>query len=150
MRITKRGYRILSMTILALLTSVSCTSDKFEENLTEEHVEEERVSHCAVMNFLGGITSFDATTTRAASEEWEDSAKIYLQFTVDTSLVDGVASQTPLNEKSVKPCTCCSLHASRLSHCLFVETSNAKPHADMYNILSLSYQSSRLIQQRST
>ena len=33
-------------------------------------------------------------------------------------------------KKSVKPVTCCSLHCVRLSHCLSVETSNAKPHAD--------------------
>lgn len=93
MKTMRRMFWAVPMMAMALFASVSCTSDEVMENPVEQPTEEvERIPNHATMNLQGGLVPFDATTTRAESEEWADGAKVYLQFTVGTALVDGVAT----------------------------------------------------------
>ena len=96
MKTMKRKFWAIPMVALALFTSVSCTSDGFEEGFVEQPIEQPeeggRVARRAVMNLQGGIIPFDAAATRAESVDWENGAKVYLQFSVGTSKVDGVAT----------------------------------------------------------
>ena len=79
---------LLMITVMSQLTA--CTSD--DEMLEPQPpTTEERVPRYAVMNLEGGVVPFDATT-RATTSTWGDEARIYLQFTVGTKLVDGIAT----------------------------------------------------------
>ena len=81
---------IVLLMITAMSQMTACTSD--DEMLEPQPpTTEERVPRYAVMNLEGGVVPFDATT-RATTSDWEDEAKIYLQFTVGKKLVDGVAT----------------------------------------------------------
>lgn len=93
MKTMRRKYWAVPMMAMAMFVSVSCTSDEVMDNPVEQPTDEiERVSNQATMNLQGGLVSFDVTTTRAGSEDWTDGAKVYLQFTVGSALVDGVAT----------------------------------------------------------
>lgn len=91
MKATRRMCLTVPMMALALFMSVSCTSDDMMENLVEQPTGEERAPKRAVMNLQGGVIPFDAAATRSESEDWTDGAKVYLQFTVGTSRIDGIA-----------------------------------------------------------
>ena len=81
---------IVLLMITAMSQLTACTSD--DEMLEPQPpTTEERVPRYAVMKLEGGVVPFDATT-RATTSDWEDEAKIYLQFTVGKTLVDGVAT----------------------------------------------------------
>ena len=93
MKTVKNKFWAVPAVAMALCMSVvSCTSDEVMENPVGQPSEEERVPNRATMNLQGGLVPFDATTTRATTEEWPDGAKVYLQFTVGTSLIDGMAT----------------------------------------------------------
>lgn len=93
MKTVKNKFWAVPAVAMALCMSVvSCTSDEVMENPVEQPSEEERVPNRTTMNLQGGLVPFDATTTRATTEEWPDGAKVYLQFTVGTSLIDGMAT----------------------------------------------------------
>lgn len=93
MKTVKNMFWAVPAVAMALCMSVvSCTSDEVMENPVEQPAEEERVPNRTTMNLQGGLVPFDATTTRATAEEWPDGAKVYLQFTVGTSLIDGMAT----------------------------------------------------------
>lgn len=84
---------IIAMFMLAVASvfTVACSSsDEVIESLDNNTSKDERVPHYATMQLDGSITPFDATRTTTA--EWEHDDKIYLQFTVGTSTVDGTAT----------------------------------------------------------
>ena len=86
MRTMRKLFIALPMLAMSIVLSVSCTSD---DEMISPAIE--RVPRYAVMNLEGGVVPYDATT-RATASDWEDGARIYLQFTVGTKLVDGVAT----------------------------------------------------------
>ena len=93
-RYHKHGKYCHLLIVLLMITAMSqltgCSQD--DEMLEPQPpTTEERVPRYAVMNLEGGVVPFDATT-RATTSDWEDEAKIYLQFTVGKKLVDGVAT----------------------------------------------------------
>lgn len=92
MKTMRRLFFALPVLAMAMTMSVSCTSDdEIMEQPVQDPSTEERVPRYAVMNLEGGKVPFD-TTTRTATTDWDDEARIYLQFTVGTKLVDGVAT----------------------------------------------------------
>ena len=92
MKTMRRLFFALPVLAMAMTMSVSCTSDdEIMEQPVQDPSTEERVPRYAVMNLEGGKVPFD-TTTRTATADWDDEARIYLQFTVGTKLVDGVAT----------------------------------------------------------
>ena len=86
MRTMRKLFIALPMLAMSIVLSVSCTSD---DEMISPAIE--RVPRYAVMNLEGSLVPYDATT-RATASDWEDGARIYLQFTVGTKLVDGVAT----------------------------------------------------------
>ena len=92
MKKMKRTLFAMSLMIVAMGMSVSCTSEI--DTITEaqqENPTDEQEPQRAVMNFDGGIVPFDATT-RTTTDEWADGAKVYLHFTVGGSTVGGIAT----------------------------------------------------------
>ena len=88
----RKLFFALPVLAMAMTMSVSCTSDdEIMEQPVQDPTTEERVPRYAVMKLEGGKTSFDATT-RATTSNWEDEARIYLQFTVGSKQVDGIAT----------------------------------------------------------
>ena len=88
---------IILLLVSAMSQLTSCSSD--EEIMEQQFpTAEERVPRYAVMNLEGGVVPYDATT-RATASDWEDGARIYLQFTVGTKLVDGVATYSSSAEE---------------------------------------------------
>ena len=93
MRTMRKLFIALPMLAMSIVLSVSCTSD---DEMISPAIE--RVPRYAVMNLEGGVVPYDATT-RATASDWEDGARIYLQFTVGTKLVDGVATYSSSAEE---------------------------------------------------
>ena len=92
MKTMRKLFFALPVLAMAMTMSVSCTSDdEIMEQPVQDPTTEERVPRYAVMKLEGGKTSFDATT-RATTSNWEDEARIYLQFTVGSKQVDGIAT----------------------------------------------------------
>ena len=92
MKKMKKAFVAISLMIVAMGMSVSCTSEF--DTITEpqqENPTDEQEPQRAVMNFDGGIVPFDATT-RTTTDEWADGAKVYLHFTVGGSTVGGIAT----------------------------------------------------------
>ncbi len=88
---------IILLLVSAMSQLTSCSSD--EEMMEQQFpTAEERVPRYAVMNLEGGVVPYDATT-RATASDWENGARIYLQFTVGTKLVDGVATYSSSAEE---------------------------------------------------
>ena len=91
MNTLKNSIIAMSMLAVASVFTVACSSsDEVMEGLDNNNSNNERLPNYATMQLDGSITPFDAT--RATTAEWEHDDKIYLQFTVGTSIVDGTAT----------------------------------------------------------
>ena len=85
--------------LLATLTLSACNSDEdfFPENNAGSPTDTARVVHTAKMRLNGDRAAFtgeDESTSRearATSSSWKEGDKLYLQFTVGSERVDGVA-----------------------------------------------------------
>lgn len=65
----------------------ACTSDVAEMTTADNG----RTLHTATLHLDGGIERFD-TLTRATTSDWDDSARIYIQYQTSSGLVDGSAT----------------------------------------------------------
>ena len=76
--------------IFGSIMVISCGSDEVLDAIAPNCPSEERIPNHATMVLDGSITAFDAT--RANDATWEHDDKIYLQFSVGSSVVDGTAT----------------------------------------------------------
>ena len=76
--------------IFGSIMVISCGSDEVLDAIAPNCPLEERIPNHATMVLDGSITAFDAT--RANDATWEHDDKIYLQFSVGSSVVDGTAT----------------------------------------------------------
>lgn len=81
----KSLYYTILMTSFCILAS--CSNDEGEVRLLEP------TTHTAILRLDGDIQHFDdALSTRAASSEWDDGAKLYIQYQTASGAVHGVAT----------------------------------------------------------
>ena len=101
----------LSLLTAALTLTTACNGD--EEFFPEKHenltTDTARVVHTAKMRLLGDRTAFtgdDASNSRearATSSSWKEGDKLYLQFTMGSERVDGIATyKASTNEWNVE------------------------------------------------
>lgn len=76
--------------IFGSIMVISCGSDEVLDAIAPNCPSEERIPNHATMVLDGSITAFDAT--RANDATWEHDDKIYLQFSVGSSVIDGTAT----------------------------------------------------------
>ena len=87
----KKLMYLASFAVMTLM-SASCSNEEIDNVAPPTN---ERVANYAVMQFNGSKPSFDDEgTTRAATDSWANGSKVYLQFIVGNSRVDGVATYT--------------------------------------------------------
>lgn len=92
----KKLMYLASFAVMTLM-SASCSNEEIDNVAPPTN---ERVANYAVMQFNGSKPSFDDEgTTRAATDSWANESKVYLQFTVGTSRVDGVATYNASNQE---------------------------------------------------
>ena len=90
MKTLRSTFCAMSLMTVALFFITSCSNeDELVGNVEDIQQNEERVPHYATMQLTGGLVGFDNATR--SSDDWEHDDRIYLQFSVGSSIVDGVA-----------------------------------------------------------
>jgi len=80
--------KILSCTLLAALALLSACSTDVEEQTSADGG---RTAHTVALRLEGDIEHFDGQT-RATTSDWDDGARIYIQYQTTNGLVDGMAA----------------------------------------------------------
>ena len=77
MKTTSKFYVMAMLAVVALLPTACQSDGSFEETIEENT---SRVPRQARMVLNADMPSFEGSATRATSNDWNNGAKIYLQF----------------------------------------------------------------------
>lgn len=96
MKTTSKFYVMAMLAVVALLPTACQSDGSFEETIEENT---SRVPRQARMVLIADMPSFEGSATRATSNDWNNGAKIYLQFSTGSGTVDGVATYNAANKE---------------------------------------------------